>query len=58
MSDWEIDELVSLADGHWSFRSLGALYGMSADTARRIYQREKKRRLRNDGASPAPLEVC
>lgn len=57
MSDWEIDELVALADVHWSFKSLGSLYGTSADTVRRIYQREKKRRLRNDGASQVSLEV-
>ena len=58
LSDWELDELVSLVDGHWSYQSLATWYNTTADNVRRIYKREKKRRACESGPSTIKTEVA
>jgi len=58
LSDWELDELVSLVESHWSYVSLGAWYGTSPDSIRRIYKREKQRRACEGRPSTVKTEVA
>ena len=58
LSDWELDELVVLVDEHWSYQSLATWYNTSADNVRRIYKREKERRVYESRPSSVKTEVA